>query len=203
MLCSSPFLLLPPVIAAVAMSGSTLTAALRPLVPMTVNRDSLLNGLQHIQDYGTAAVCCHTCMRSATHLSAYLYHDRIVSSVVRIMHSGALHLLSVSRPGAFVKGAVTWRMFIVTATQKWTGARHLDCTCFVEGGTVCHVHNAAVQALVRVHFLVDLLGMGRHHQQIACKHAAVCHQTVMWQVACRAGSSNSARAAHQCCHVHD
>lgn len=32
-----------------------------------------------------------------------------------------------------------------------------DCTCFVEGGAVGHVHNAAVQALVGVHLLVDLL----------------------------------------------
>ena len=79
----------------------------------------------------------------------------------------------------------------MTVTQKRTVALQCDCTCFVEGGTVCHVHNAAVQALVGVHFLVDLLCMGGHHQQIACKHAAARHHTVICQVACKASCSNS------------
>jgi hypothetical protein len=82
-------------------------------------------------------------------------------------------------------------MVTVAAAHKWTLAPPRDRTCFVKGGTVCHVHNAAVQALVGVHFLVDLLRMGGHHQQITCKHAAVRHHTVKWQVACKAGSSNS------------
>ena len=54
----------------------------------------------------------------------------------------------------------------------------LSCTCFVEGRAVGYVYNAAIQTLEGMDLLMNLLGVSRHHKQVACKGLA-CQSKVI------------------------